>query len=993
MTFIHEKIRLNCENLQRLMTLSDVSITDVQYIPCTYKTTNTPPPASANWQVYDGKEMYGPADRHFWFHFSLDVPAMQEHIEYRLSARTGREGTWDCVNPQCTLFIDSDSAYQAFDVNHTEATISSGHHDVYIYFYTGSIPCAPFLQLSLRAIDLRIEKLYYDLSVPYQAMMCLSPESNEYIKLLGVLDRATLLTDYRHGRDEAFYQGIAAADKYLADELYAKLPETPYEIGVIGHTHIDVAWLWTLAQTREKAQRSFSTALRLMEKYPEYIFQSSQPQLYAYVKESDPALYERIKERVREGRWEVEGAMWLEADTNISSGESLVRQLLYGKQFMREEFGVESCMLWLPDVFGYSGALPQILKKSGVPYFFTIKMNWNETNKLPHDHFIWQGIDGSEVFAVLGDAYVKKLEPSTMLSTWKHFKDKKNSHLQLSTFGFGDGGGGPTADMLEQLRRLKGGLPGFPKLTHEKSLTTIRRIQKQFYKNTAEVGFVPRWVGEMYLEMHRGVYTSQAKNKKNNRLSELLYESLEVASSSLALFEGFNTYPSKMLYDNWHTILKNQFHDIIPGSSIHEVYEVSDKEYASLLTEGKAAFDKALDQLAAHACQKGLFVYNPSPFAYSGLLQTEDGVISVSDIPANGWAVVSPTTAPKTVTVSERRMENECLSVCFNEAYQLVSVYDKQAERELIMPGMVGNALSIYEDYPRCYDAWEITEYYMQKKWSVDSVKSVEYIDCGTKGGVRVTYAYGDSVIIQTITLSAGSSRVDFATEVDWHEDHVLLKAEFPLALCAPHATYEIQFGHVERPIHRNTSWDQAKFEVCAHKWADLSESDYGVSLLNDCKYGYSLRDGVLALTLLKAATYPDPEADRGHHTFTYALYCHNAALGVDTIREAFHLNMPLHTRKAIGDGHLPATFAPVTSSDEGFVIRTVKRAEDTRGVIVRGYEALGRRSKLQLSFKTPISKVYYCDLMENVERELEVKDGTVCLTVSPFEIVTLRIE
>lgn len=992
MTFIDEKIRLNCENLARLMILRDTPIGQVEYVPCGYKTTNTPPADSADWQAYDGREIYAPVDSHFWFRFTLDVPAAEEHTEYRLSARTGREGKWDTINPQCTVFIDSESAYQAFDANHTTTPVESGHHQVYVYFYTGGDPCTPFLRFSLQAVDLRIEKLYYDLSVPYRAMKCLDAKSNEYIHILGALDRATLLTDFRHGRDDAFYRGVAAAEKYLAEEFYAKLPEPPYEIGMIGHTHIDVAWLWTLAQTREKAQRSFSTALRLMEKYPEYIFQSSQPQLYAYVKESDPVLYERIKERVRQGRWEVEGAMWLEADTNISSGESLVRQILYGKQFMREEFGVESSMLWLPDVFGYSAALPQILKKSGVPYFFTIKMNWNETNKLPHDHFIWEGIDGSEVFAVLGDAYVKTLDPATVMSTWRSFKDKKNANLQISTFGHGDGGGGPTADMLEQYRRLKGGLPGFPKLTHEKSLKTIRRIEEQFAKNTAEVGFVPRWVGEMYLEMHRGVYTSQAHNKKNNRLSELLYESLEVASTSLGLLQGWEDYPTEMLSRNWHTILKNQFHDIIPGSSIRQVYEVCDKEYAALLAEGREAMDGALDRLAAGVSAKGLLVYNPAPFAYTGVVETDLGAVSVENIPANGWAVVTPAPAPATVSVSDRRIENERLVVRFDGSYRLLSVYDKLADRELIAEGTVGNALTVYEDYPRCYDAWEITEYYSQKKWSVDNVVKVETLDLGHKGGFAVTYAYGNSTFTQTVTLSSGASRVDFATEVDWQEDHVLLKAEFPLAVRATHATYEIQFGHVERPVHRNTSWDQAKFEVCAHKWADLSEADYGASLLNDCKYGYSMRDGVLALTLLKAATYPDPVADRGHHSFTYALYCHEGTLGVDTVREGFRLNMPAVARQAQGEGSLPARFAPVTSSDEGFVIRTVKRAEDGQGYIVRGYESLGRRAKVRLSFGTPVSKVEFCDLMENAQRELTVEDGTVSLTASPFEIVTLRI-
>ncbi|MBO5790650.1 MAG: alpha-mannosidase, partial [Clostridia bacterium] len=619
------------------------------------------------------------------------------------------------------------------------------------------------------------------------------------------------------------------------------------EIALIGHTHIDVAWLWTLAQTKEKAQRSFSTALRLMEKYPAYVFQSSQPQLYAYVKENDPALYEKIKQRVKEGRWEVEGAMWLESDTNLVSGESLVRQILFGKRFIKEEFGIDSKMLWLPDVFGYTAALPQILKKVGVDYFFTIKTTWNETNAMPHDNMIWQGLDGSSVFAILGDSYVKELNPETVKNTWKTHKDKKYTNICLSTFGYGDGGGGPTPEMLERYDRLKHGLPGYPKLRIQKSLETVKQTESQFLESTKKRGFTPKWVGEMYLEMHRGTYTSMAKNKKNNRQSEFLYTTLEKAAVTNMLLNEKATYPKELLRCNWETILKNQFHDIIPGSSIKEVYEDSDAEYEKLLSEGNAAYTKTLSGIAENVkTEGGIFVYNPTPFVYDGQVETENGTVFVSGIPAGGYAVVEGKAGQNAVCVTAKTIENEYLRIEFSDKYHLVSLYDKKQDRELIEAGKEGNVLAVYEDYPRAYDAWEITEYYRQKRWVADNVSSVEIINEGTRGGVRIKRAYGNSEILQTVLLREGSARLDFETEIEWHEDHVLLKAEFPFAIFAPRATYEIQYGHIERPNHRNTSWDQAKFEVPAHKWADLSESDYGVSLLNDCKYGYSAEGNVM---------------------------------------------------------------------------------------------------------------------------------------------------
>ena len=995
MTFIHEKIRVSCENLKNLIVTEKTPVAPVYRVACGYKTENRPP-ENAEWEIYDGGEIVESVDSHYWFKFEIDIPEAEEGFEYRLRVVTGREGLWDARNPQCTVFVDGESAVQAMDTNHTWMAIDAGHHKVNLYFYNGMEVSYPRLGIYIEKTDLRIESLYYDLFVPYEAMKCLASDTREYQQICGALDRACLLLDFRHKYSADFYNSIKACTDFIKEEFYNKVcGKSEHEIALIGHTHIDVAWLWTLAQTKEKSQRSFSTVIRLMERYPEYIFMSSQPQLYQYVKENDPELYEKIKQKVKEGRWEPEGSMWLEADTNIISGESLVRQILLGKKFMMEEFGIDNTSLWLPDVFGYSAALPQILKKSGTPRFFTSKISWCETDKFPHDNFIWQGIDGSEVFAVLSDNYVKILNPERMLASWKNHVNKKYSDLHISTFGYGDGGGGPTAEMIENYKRMKYGFPGFPKLTMSKSAATIDRIKEQFDKNVENYRFAPKWRGELYLEMHRGTYTSIAKNKKNNRTSELLYQSAEALSIAESVFNADSIYPAEMFDANWHTILKNQFHDIIPGSSIKEVYDDSDVEYAKVISDGEKIMEDKLSYIASNVSSDGgILVYNSTPFEADGVIETENGSMYVSGIPANGWKVVKPEKVVQVVKAGDKFIENDIVRVEFDDKYHITSFVDKRLGREIIPRGEVANVLEVYEDYPREYDAWEITEYYKQKKWIADDVQSVEIINNGVTAGLKITRKYCESMFVQTITLKANSARLDFDTYVDWHEDHVLLKAAFPLDIRTDNALYEIQFGHIARPTHRNTSWDEAKFEVSAHKWADMSENGYGVSLLNNCKYGYSTDENVLRISLLKAATYPNPEADRGENYFTYCLYPHSGSVSEGgTIKEGYKLNKPLRTvNVSAQNGSIPAEYSLVSSSTDAFAVETVKKAEYGDDIIVRGYECKNGKAKVTLTFGFDIKSAYICDLMEKEISPAVFDKNTVTFDASNFEIVTLKI-
>lgn len=996
MNFQKEKVRMALTNLNsaliiKTLPVHNIGITDF----CPYKKDNTPP-ALSMFRTYNNEFIDFPGDAHLWLHIECDIPEIPEDEKYVLKMTTGREGQWDACNPQCSVFVNGKSCSQAFDTNHTELILTEGHKDIYIYFYSGKEPASLRLSASILVKSLSVEKLIFDMNVPYEALDFIPKDSFDYIEALNALDMTCNELDFRERFSENFFEGIRRASDVLEREYYQKLcgKEKNEEISFIGHTHIDVAWLWTLAQTKEKAQRSFSTVIQLMEQYPEYIFMSSQPQLYAYVKENDPELYEKIKERVAEGRWEPEGAMWLEADTNVTGGESLIRQIMYGKKFMKNEFGIDNKILWLPDVFGYSAALPQILKKCGIDSFFTSKINWNETDKFPHDTFIWRGIDGSKIFAVFAKNYVNMLSARDIKGLMGYHIDKKYTPTVLAPVGFGDGGGGVTFEMLENLRRFQKGLPGYPKVTMRKASETIEKIRGEFEESTKNLRFTPKWSGELYLEMHRGTYTTQGKNKKNNRQCELLLQKAEAASSMAGILTGFE-YPKSVFDESWIKVLRNQFHDIIPGSSIKEVYADSDMEYDSVRSEGTKVFNNALSAIAENVkTDGGYLVYNPTSFTQNGIIKVNGMEFAVDDIPANGYTTVNSKTIKNSVLVSDKCIENDKIKVVFDKKYEIISIYDKENDRELIENGKSANVLEVFEDYPRDYDAWEITEYYKQKKWIADDVTSVGVLQGNLSGGFKIVRKYGKSTITQNIVLRTDSARVDFETEVDWQEDHVLLKSAFPLDIRSENVTCDIQFGSIERPTHRNTSWDQAKFEICAHKWADLSEKDYGVSLLNDCKYGYSCEENKLSITLLKAPTYPDPTADKGLHTFTYSVFPHKGSDLMATIKEAAILNNPMNAIVVEENkkGKLPSSFSFASVHADSAVIDTIKKAEDGNGYIVRLYEAQNMREEAELIFGFGVKEVYECDCLENNLEKLKSGKNSVKVKMGNFEIKTLRV-
>ena len=756
--------------------------------------------------------------------------------------------------------------------------------------------------------------------------------------------------------------------------------------------------------------------------------------------EKCPDVYEQIKERVKEGRWEPDGGMFVEADCNIASGEALVRQFVHGQRFFKEELGVDNEILWLPDVFGYSAALPQILQKCGIPYFMTTKISWNEFNKMPYDTFEWEGIDGSRVLthfvptrdynraAVEGGTetehfttYNGYINPSQMKGAWARYSQKYLNEEVLCSFGFGDGGGGPTKDMLENQRRLAKGLPGMPRT----KMSTAKEFFHVLDKHVTDKKYLPTWVGELYLEYHRGTYTSMARNKKFNRKAEFAYQNEEMYAMLDAQTAG-GAYPEKELHEGWEVILRNQFHDILPGSSIKEVYDDSKAEYEGIFAENKALTDATLAHIAAgvKAPKHSLVVYNPNsaaaydlvtftvpegmgePAVYDGetklaVQKTADGayVFFAAGVPGKGYKTytVKEETADTTPTmeVSTEVMENEFFKVEYNEKGQFAKIYDKKADRDVLKPGKAGNVIVSYEDRPHNYDAWDVNNYYTEKSWDIDQVSAMEVVENGpVRACVKVERKYLDSTITQFIYLYHDIPRIDIKNVIDWKEHQIFVKDYFPIDVHTNEATFDIQYGNVKRDTHDNTSWDFAKFEVCHHKWMDVSEDGYGVSMLNDCKYGVGVRNGVIGMSMLKSAIHPNPEADKELHEFTYSIYPHQGGWReAGTVKQAYQINNPLtYSWKENEGGTLAPEYSLVSSDQDNAVIEVVKKAEDSDAVIVRLYECYNRRTPVTLIFGKELTSVVECNMMEEGADPVEFTGNQATFEMKPYEIKTLKV-
>ncbi|MBE6827479.1 MAG: alpha-mannosidase [Ruminococcaceae bacterium] len=1008
--FYEDRMEVFFNQLKDYMTVYDKPVEGFKFKECGYKVNNKLPKIDSSFREFGQEDRWGSKkDSHAWFYKKLNIPASLQgkNVEIEISTDKTEDG-WDAINPQFIVYLDG-KLVQGIDINHREIFLDRAKksYELYIYAYSGMKESGALeFNASMKSYNDAVKKLYYSLRVPFEITRYLKPGEKDYVDIENHIINAVNLIDLRVKDSPEFKKSVKEAQKYLDTEFFGKYCRAEDVNAIcIGHTHIDVAWLWTLAQTREKVQRTFSTVIALMKKYPEYKFMSSQAQLYKYLKEECPELYAEVKRLVRQGRWEVEGAMWVEADCNISSGESLVRQVLYGKRFFKEEFGVDSKVLWLPDVFGYSAALPQILRKSGVDKFITSKIGWNETNRMPYDTFWWKGIDGTDIFTYFmtaqtkirgkepttGCTYNAKLEPAQLQGAFDRYQQKDINNEVLITFGYGDGGGGPVRKDLEYYNVLKKGLTAVPNAKMEFAGDFLARVKKKAEKSSK----TPRWQGELYLEYHRGTYTSQAKNKRNNRKCEFLFEKAETLSVINELLNK-KKYPLADLQDGWETILLNQFHDIIPGSSIKEVYEVSSKQYEQLKLTGNEISDKAYGNIADNVnTDGGIIVFNPNSFVGNSTVKVDGKTYYAENIPPKGYKVIPKPVIRNRVTATDSSIENDFFKLTFDEDGSLTRIYDKRNRRDVLKKGAKGNVITAYEDLPRDYDNWEISNYYTDKSWEVNKVKSVKQISDGARAGLEIKKSFLNSVIVQKIWLYDDIQRIDFDTYIDWKESHIVLKVAFPVDVNTDKATYDIQFGSVERPTHRNTSWDAAKFEVCAHKYADISEYGYGVSLINDCKYGHSINDGVMALTLLKSGTYPDPTADKCEHYFTYSLYPHaDDFKQAGTIKEAYFINNPMTAFKIKKQkGRLADEFSLLAPADENIVIETVKKAENGDGIIVRMYESFNKRTDTQIKAGFDFKSVTLCDLLENDIKSLRTKDRIILVSLKPFEIVTLKIK
>ena len=981
-----------------------VPVEGITACPCPeYKTGHTPPP-EAEFASFKPGDTFGSGwDTHAWFRFTVDRTDRHDRDPLYLRAHTERSG-WDADNPQFIVYVDG-VLRQGLDTNHREVLLEGeGPFDIVLYAYTGpKVSSARFLADTRRLVP-EVSDLYYDLLYPHQMLDYLDPESDEYAQIVKHLFRAVSMLDLYAVPSPEFRASAAQASAYLAAEFYGKYcrPQ-PNTTVCIGHTHIDCAWKWTLRQTREKVQRSFATVLELMRLYPEYKFMSSQALLYQNLKEEAPELYEQVRARIAEGRWECEGAMWVEADCNLSSGESLVRQVLYGKRFFKQEFGVDNHILWLPDVFGYSAALPQILRKSGVDWFVTSKISWNDTNRMPADTFRWRGIDGTEINTHFLTAekidrsptkqrttYVANTTAPMIAGAYKRYGQKELNNEAILTFGYGDGGGGPTAEMLELARRGAHGVPGSPNVSIEFAGDYLARLAAKMENNPD----VARWQGELYLEFHRGTYTTIARNKRNNRKCEFLYLDAELMGVIGQHLLGL-PFPAERLHHGWENILTNQFHDIIPGSSIKEVYDQCDIDYAMIRSIGEEIVNDTRQKIAAGvAAEHGWVIFNPNSFVGNGLVAIDGKTAYVKGISPKGYSTVKDFVTDNHVRIDGRTVETDCLRVTFDEAWQMTSVYDKQNDRELLAPGAVGNELRLYADFPDTYDAWEWMEYSRDAYRPLTAVSSIEIIDDGARRGIRITRPHMQSTVEQTIWFADGTPLITVENRIDWHQHQQMLKAAFPVDINADKATYEIQFGTIERPTHFNTSWDRARFEVCAHKYADLSDGGYGVSLLNDCKYGHDIHDGTIQLSLLRSPSSPNPDADQGEHIFTYALYPHTGTFAdSDTPRQAYALNAPLTAVRAAGAADiLPAAFSAVAVDAENVMCETVKAAEDSDGTVLRLFETKNRRTRTTVALGIPAEKVWLCDMLENPIKAIPVTDGRFTYTFGSFEIATFKV-
>ena len=981
------------------------------------------------WKEVTSGFEYGPAYTTFWFKLSGTVPTEWAGMDVVVHAEIGSERTlWKDNSPfRGVDYEHTDFGFLTGGTIPTEGPVTGGEDVIYVLeAYTKNPQCRvhgkelpredkvekiEFADLVI--VNKELKSLFFDFDFAFQLMLTVETDHPTYATLMRALNEVVNIFTREH------LDSISKCRKTIKDAMTSLNGELKHTIYPVGHAHLDTAWLWPIAITKKKMAHTTSTQLSLMERYPDYVFVHSQASQYEWLEKEYPALFERVKEAVKRGQWEPVGSMWVEADCNLTGSESMVRQFLYGKRYFKEKLGVTTYDMWLPDVFGHSAALPQILNKFNIEYFLTQKISWNQFNKFPHHTFWWKGIDGSKIWSHFppADTYNASCEPKEVSYSVKNYKDQGRADQSLYVFGHGDGGGGPTEKHLEFLKRGRLA-PGYPEIARGKKALDFFRETKRNSKD------LMTWSGELYLELHRGTYTSQAANKKSNRECEYLLRDAEW----LSCFNIAN-YPGPELEKAWKLVLLNQFHDIIPGSSVNEVYVDSAKDYAAVKEIGEGIINRSLkaigDRIDTAGSENPIAIFQNADVPGLAILDWEktenptallvgNSVLPAQVIEENGTRkvifntpqealgtvavgdLVDDINPPKTrIKVSTRKIENDQLSVRFDVNGNISSIQSLDDGSEFIEPGKLGNVFQLFDDNPLFWSAWDIDVFAYETVQELLKCDSIEIVEKGpVRGAIEVVRTFGKSTIRQRISVGQFAG-IRFDTEIDWRETDKLLKVAFPLNINANKANFEIQFGNVERPTHYNTSWDMARFEVCAQKWVDVSEGDLGVALLNDGKYGHDIHNNVMRMSLLRAPKAPDPECDMGVHKFTYVLLPHFGPYQyADVVQAAYALNAPPRVVELAKSEGEQAELPPFVACDNrNIIIETLKKAEDSNDLLVRMYECHNTRGVAELLCARIPQEAYLCDLEENELGELEIIDGAVQFPFKPFEIITIKLK
>lgn len=994
------------------------------------------PPSEGKWRPARAGMEWGSAWSSAWFRGRAVVPEAAAGRHLFLHADTGA--------PEALWFLDG-RPRGLFDGQNTTLYMGGNHHhallvadarpgaaiDIAIEAYAGhpSVGSHPHdmtpeqasdpalfrrtyrkVELALRRDD--VADFVFDLWTLLSLLEVLPEESLRHGRVIaGLAEVFRAIDQLPHELPESVWRPkLAAAREIMRPLLDAQNGTTAPLIGLTGHSHMDTAWHWTVDETIRKCARTYANALLLMEQYPEFRFIQSSVVHADMMRAHYPEIFEGISRAVRQGRWEPNGAMWVEPDCNMSSGEAFVRQFLIGQRTTRAWWGYTSDVFWLPDTFGYSAAMPQLMRGCGVKYFCTTKLSWNDTNRFPYDTFVWHGLDGTEVIAHFTMIHLWPT-PDTMVKQWRDVQHKDVQDRRLLGYGFGDGGGGPQFEQIEIARRVED-LEGCPRSRHISAGEFMQQLE-------AEIGpRLPHWHGELYLELHRGTLTSVAATKKLNRQAELALRDAEMLCTFAAI-EGAE-YPHEELDTLWKMLLLNQFHDILPGSSIPEVNDEAFRDLTACVARARGMASQAAEALARPA-EGRVTLFNTLSWDRAGEIaldgvpedlvpadpiiefqrvETVDGrkllVIAGAEIPALGAAVLAlkenaSNSNNSPFHYSGNRLATPHAEVLFDGAGRISSLLDKASGRQLVAPGGALNTFLLGQDVPKDWDNWDIdTDQESKMREETRLVSREVAADGPIEFRIRSEYRIGlGSTLRQDMVFHASTPRIDFETVVDWSEKHVLLKASFATSIVCERARHEIQFGHVERPTHRNRPTDRAMFETCNHKWTDLSESGFGVALLNDCKYGVGVHRGTMALSLIKSGTHPDPRGDAGRHVFRYALLPHAGDFSVESVvRPAYEFNVAPVVR-ADGAG---ARASLLRVDAPNLVVETVKWAEKGGGAIVRLYEAEGTRTQTIVRLGRSATSAAIVNLLEEGIEPAEIADGgTIALTFQPFEIKSLR--